>query len=686
MMSRFVIFFLIVFNFQAAAQRQDSLVVLADNTPQGVLIKWLPANSAVWVRGMKHGYYLERYEVQLLSGKWKMLRKENLTLSPILPWDDDKIKSAALKDPDLKNVDLMTAGKLYDENSNPANAKASLENQSQKNFVFVMALFSQVLKNKTAEAMGTFFLDTTAEAGKIYLYRVIMNVPNGQKADVVVDRKVVSSMPKISGFAAKAVHKGADLYWLNPQRSGYIYYDIYRSEAKAGAYVKINKLPFIGDIGLVADAKKMKYSDTLTEFNKTFYYKVVGINAFEKESPPSPILSVKPVYLIQKAPTIESGVSPDNKEILLTWEIAAQEKPHIAGFSVYHADSSNGRYKRVNEKKINAQTYSYTDLRKNKGSSNYYQVCAFGSTGDSVCSALKAVLLIDSVPPAPPTILSGVCDTNGIVTLTWKKGKEADILGYRVFRTFYTHKEPERITPGTIADTTLKDTVDIRSGWKHLYYGISSIDQHANASLLCKYFAVPLPDKTPPVNAIFKDYQAGYSGIVLKWIPSPSADIKFLHLLKKSEFDFDWQPFLKLRGDSLKVTQVKDSLTKSNLWYEYVLMAEDSAGLRSAKSGILKIQQPEKNPFPVVKNLRAVMSRENKMVKLSWDFDMNATGFKIMRSTKGQALETYEFVAGTKREFYDKWLTPNTDYVYAIIAEVPGGRQSLMSNRQEVKY
>ncbi|MDB5273136.1 MAG: hypothetical protein JWO58_1503, partial [Chitinophagaceae bacterium] len=99
-----------------------------------------------------------------------------------------------------------------------------------------------------------------------------------------------------------------------------------------------------------------------------------------------------------------------------------------------------------------------------------------------------------------------------------------------------------------------------------------------------------------------------------------------------------------------------------------------------------RILQPEKTPFPIVKNLQAFVSKDNKMVKLTWDFDMNATGFKIMRSKKGEPVQTYEFVPGSKREFYDKWLTPNTEYNYAIIAEIAGGRQSLMSKKIIAKY
>jgi uncharacterized protein len=679
-------FFIVTMVSKSFAQKQDSLTLVAHNSIDKVILKWLPGDYDTWTKGVKNGYFVERYEMQQVAGKWKMLDKQVLTKAPIRAWSREQLIKESVDDPELKKVEIIFDGQELEDNKQPKGLKESADLQSKKGFLYIGSLFTQVMHNKSAEALGAYYEDKTAVIGKTYLYRVTMNTPNKLKADVVVDRKQFTTEPNIAGFTFNRIHKGVELYWLNPVSSGYVCYNIFRAESKSGPFTKVNDLPYIGDVTPVADSKKMRYTDTFPSLDKVYYYKVVGWSVFQKESPPSAILKVEPAYFLQKAPRIIDAISLNNKDVMLAWEVEEEEKAYVKSFKVYNSSSPIKGFKKINEKNIDGKTYGYTDLRDNKRTFNYYMVCAFGAAGDSTCSLAKDMFLKDSIPPAPPTIVYGVCDSNGVVTLKWKRNKEADAIGYRVFRTYDTQKEPERLTKEYTRDTLLVDTVDVKSGWKHIYYTVTAIDEVYNASDLCKYFAVPMPDKIPPVNAIFKKYSADAKGIKLEWLNSPSADIKVQYLFRKSELDFAWQPILKLTADSLTLVETKDTLTQSTVWYDYALMAEDSSGLKSKMSEPLRVQQPDKDPYPVVKNLQAFVSREYNLIKLTWEFNLNATSFKIMRAKKGATVETYEFVPGSKREFYDKWLTPNTEYQYAIIAETPGGKRSLMSKKIVAKY
>ncbi len=680
-----IIFCTLFTTFAFAQEQKEELKVVTQNNPGSVQIKWLPTTYRLWINGYQYGYTIERTEVQMLAGKWKVVQKENLTPEPIKAWDANKLKQEAETDPNLRNAELLLMGAKLDAQQ-PENFNKASELQTQRDLTFIYSLYTSLFRNRAAEAMAVYFEDKTAQPGRTYFYTVSVSMPGGVKGQALVQRNKQEVLTKIPGFKSKNIHKGVELYWVNVANSGYLYYDIYRSSSKNGAFEKLNKRPYVGDVGIILDKNRFMYTDTFPEMGKTYYYKVVANNAFQKQSPPTAVIAVEAKYFLQKAPLITEGKSPDNKNIVLEWGIYPEERPYVKGLSVWHATSGEGKYKKLTNKLLSPETKSYTDTREKKTASNYYTVCAHGIYGDSVCAVLRSVFLIDSIPPASPVIVSGVCDTNGVVKLTWKKGTEPDILGYRVFRSYYNTKEPDRLTIEHISDTTLTDTIEVKSGYKKVYYGVAAIDQHFNGSPVSKYFVVKIPDKNPPSNAVFSTYSTTYDGIELEWIVGPSADLKYQYLVKKSEFDFDWQPLLKLKGDSLKITKYKDTQTKTGVWYQYALIAEDSAGLKSKMSDIYRIQQPEKNPYPIVKNLKVVVSRENKMVKLSWDFDMNAESFKIMRSVKGQPVETYKFTPGANREFYDKWLTPNTNYSYAIIAEIPGGRTSMMSNQVDIKY
>jgi hypothetical protein len=684
-MRLFILSIAILLSTSVFSQDSSGIKVIAYNTQDKVFIKWLPESYDLWVKGINAGYSIERFEMNEVAGKWQVISSKVLTSEPVKAWSLEKIQKELPNHPDLQYMDAMLAGEDMN-NIKPDNIDDAVNLQSQKNLVFALGLYSLVLKNKTAEAAGSFFVDSTAQAGKIYLYRVSLSTDKSIKGEELVNRNKLSSNPAISGFDLIGVHKAVDLYWINRPGSGYIYYNIYRAESKKGLFVQLNDLPFIGDISGSFDEKRFKYADSVPDLNKTYYYKIAGINAFEKEGPPTAVLAGAAAYFLQRAPMVHDGEADKNQQVELAWDLYEEEKPHVKNISVYHATSATGNFVRVNTKPIAPEVTFFVDERKDKSNSNYYRVCAFGQAGDSVCSILKGVFLVDSIPPAPPIIVSGICDTNGIVTVKWKKGPERDMLGYRVFRTYFTHKEPNRLTVGYISDTVFVDTISIKSGYKKVYYGVAAIDQVYNASALSAYYTVLIPDKIPPVNALFTDYAAGYKGITLEWQTSTAEDIKTQYLYRKSELEFQWQTMAKFRGDSLNVSIYNDTLTKSNIWYEYKLVAVDSAGLSSQDSKILRIQQPEKDPFPIVENLRAIVNKENKMVKLSWDFNKNATGFRIMRAKKGEPLETYTFVKGSKREYYDSYLIINTEYVYSVVAEIPEGRKSLMSNKVEVKY
>lgn len=678
---------LLVFTHISVAQGLDSIGLIARVAGEKVQLKWFPSNYAVWMEGSNSGYVIERTEVKSVDGKWVVIKKEALTPEPLKPWSTEKITEASKTNPDLTNAKVLIAARIIEDNppvSTDLSKKA--ETQTQKDYLHVMSLLANVLKNKSSEAMGLFYEDNTALPGKTYYYEVTQHTKTKLKAQTVVSVSAPAILPKVLGFDYKNINKSVELYWLQPKYSGYFAYNIYRAVSKSGTFEKINKDPYIGEIGITSDEKRMRYIDSFPEMNQTYYYKVQGINAFEQTSAFTEVLAVKAITYISAAPTITRSFSPNNADIELEWTARAADAPNISSFSVWTSESPTGAMTKVNTKPIDPKTYTYKDITPGKLAFNYYKVCAYGYLKDSVCSLVKEGFLVDSIPPAAPKVVAGMCDTNGVVTLHWKKSKERDMYGYRVFRTFYKKHEPIRITDTTIYDTTFTEKVNLKSGWKKLYYAVVAVDQVYNASALSPYIEVSLPDKIPPVNSVFTNYEASYSGILLEWKPSTAEDLKYQYIYKKSEMDFQWTPYVKLTAAEAQKRKIRDTLTQSNVWYEYKLVAEDSSGLQSKDEQILRILQPEKDPFPVVTNLKAVMSRENKMIKLSWDFNKQAVGFKIMRSQNGQQVETYEFVKGTKREFYDTWLTTNTEYTYAIIAELPDGRQSVMSVMIKITY
>ncbi len=668
--------------------QSDSLVLLHYYQPEkGLMIKWIPASYEVFEQGFKTGYNLYRAEVKSVNGGEKTGEYLKLNAEPISYWKKDKLDAEIKKDPDLEIAAMYINGTDEMLKRPPAkNAAEAVKDANAKEMFHLLGSFTAISKNKVAEALGVYFLDNTVAPDKKYLYKIEVAGQAMIKGYLLVMPLKNATKEKTLGVNARLTPGAVYLDWFNNGNRNFPYFNVYRSEKKSGTYTKLNKIPLAGTSGNAEFSENTSmYIDSIQQYNKTFYYKIVGVNAFEAEGIPSDPVEVKTFYMLKNYPVITDSKNPQGQEIEISWAIDPEDKPYIKGYSVFRSDKADGTYFKVHKDLLKPEKQIFLDQTE-KGSSNYYIVSAYGASGDSMNSLMHMRLLVDSIPPSKPEIVFGVCDTNGIVTIRWKKNEEKDMLGYRVFKNDRLIGEPLRVIPGHTVDTMIVDTVNLKRPFNKVYYRIAALDQHFNPSVPSEYFHVVLPDLNPPTNGYFKEYQVGMSGIYLTWERSSAYDLKSMILLRKSDEEFEYKTIKVFSGDSLHISAYTDTSTRAFVNYQYILVAEDHAGLKSEQSKPITAQQLDKRKILAVSELKAIVSKENKMIKLSWQYPGNAKGFKLYRSRNNGPLETYEFIGGEKREFYDKWLKPKSKYTYLMVAEINDGYQSGYSNKIEVTY
>ena len=680
------VFIFIFININVYASKDTVAVAYSYNPEKGLMIKLIPSSPQVFFAGFKNGYNIYRAEaIKTTDGGEKLTEYVKVNSELLKFWPKEKLKAEIEKDSNLMAAALFIGG--ADEIINRPvqnNPKQSIEQSKADEFLNLLGNFTVIVNNHVAEAMGVFYIDKTIDPSKKYVYKI--EIPEHKQ---LTSYKIIFPLKsfekeKVLGFTGNLEKGAALLKWYNNGNKTFPYYNIYRSTNKDKGYVKLNIMPYIGRVGNgVRNNIVTSYVDSFPQFDKTYFYKVVGVNAFEEEGINSEPIEIKAFYLLQNFPVITNSTAPDNKSITITWNMDKKDVPFVKGYKVKYATKGDGPYTNLNNELIT--NTSYTDSRS-KGSSNYYIVCAFGASGDSTCSFLKSHLLVDTIPPLAPIMAYGVCDTNGIVTIKWKKNQEPDMLGYRVFKTYYEKTEPNRITKGSVADTVFRDTININQPYNKIFYRAAALDNHFNPSPPSAYIEVKIPDKIPPINGYFKKYSVGMNGVNLQWNKSNAYDLKRMYLLRKGKMDTHFHPILVLSGDSLNMNTYTDTSTKSNEKYAYVLQSEDESGLKSSYTTPIVAEQINKEKVKYVTNLQTFVSKENKMIKLTWDFPYRAIGFKIYRAKNNENITTYEFVAGDKREFYDKWLTPNTSYKYLIVAELEGGFTSGFSKEISVEY
>ncbi len=683
----FITFILSILVFRVHAQGVDSLLFTYHyDANKGIMLKWIPTSYDVMLEGFKNGFELYRAEaVKTGGGGEKLLPFEKLNSETIKHWTMDQIKEGLAKDSALVTPGLIFNDEenLYHEGDIPIDQ--ALDKARAREFMLMWAVSSAVTSNNVASAMGMFYTDVDVNVDKKYVYKLEINGHPEWTNHIIVFPVKGYELEKVSGLSHTLEHGAVTLKWFNNDYEQFTYFDIYRSTKKNKDFIKLNKQPYSGVFGnMVKNTNITTFLDSIPEYNKTYYYKVIGTNAFEAECRPSDVLEVQAYYLLQSAPRINSIETGNGNEVTLEWEQSSADLPYIRGFNIFRADNGEGPYQLVNSKLLSSKNFSYTDKGK-KWVSNYYRICSYNEIGDSTCSLLKFHPIVDSIPPSAPRIVVGKCDSSGVVKICWNLPPENDVSGYRIFKSYIKNAEPVRLYPGEIFDTLAYDTISLDEPYNKIFYRVSAVDHMANPSPPSDFFEVLIPDINPPVNGFIRDYEVSKEGIKLLWQNSNAYDLDKMYLLRKDINGLAYDTILDMQVDNLLESYL-DYSTKSGMVYTYALLAQDQAGLYSKLSGEVTIKQFNKEERPSPTNLQAFVSKPNGMIKLVWEYPYPAEGFRILRAGNDGQLKTYAFVNGRKREYYDKTLTPNSKYKYMIMAEMPNNYTSGVSNTIEVNY
>lgn len=127
-----------------------------------------------------------------------------------------------------------------------------------------------------------------------------------------------------------------------------------------------------------------------------------------------------------------------------------------------------------------AEKLEYIDATAQFGTAYEYRVQAVQDQAESAISSAASITPRDEFPPVVPAGLTVVVGA-GTVELVWERNTEADLKGYRIYRS--TGDGPlERLAD--LVDTPTYSDKQIELGKKYKY-AISAIDQNGNESKTC---------------------------------------------------------------------------------------------------------------------------------------------------------------------------------------------------------
>lgn len=671
---------------------------IAKRYQDSVVVRWAPANAALWRLSRTQGFLVERADVS--NGSVGAYRA--LTTKPLLQWSEQEwsalLQSYVYADSTEEQL-IAVASTMAEQAGVPtdmvikdlSDLDALRENKTRLETAFAFALIVAERSRVAADGLAMRFVDKTADAGSTYRYRISMigsTTPFTVAAAVVeVGPYRKGSTSNNVGLVAEGLDEKAALAWAN--NTGHTTFDVYRSD-DGRTFAKLNVTPILTLRSGTLDSESNGYLDSGLVNYRTYTYRIVGHNSFAEQEELGTI-QVMPRDLT--APPTPSGVRTEHvgaKDVSITWDMPVEPMPDLAGFYIQRARSEEGPYSLVNVTPLTKDRRQFIDTSAVLGDTLYYQVVSVDTAKNGSISFPVYVAFADSIAPSPAILVRGSIDTAGVVSIVVQHPPDADVMGYRLLiANDSTHEftaKRELFDEDSMfvrADTMLTDTIELRTLTKFVYYRVVCLDWHYNESEVSNMLAVPRPDIIPPVSPVITDYIVTDTTIVVMYNSSSSRDVSH-HVIQRRLYNTNatadpaWD---SLSRSGMHDSVLIDSTGVRSATYQYAVVAFDSAGNRSPLSNIVTLVRYDNGIRPPITNLRITYDSTARTNLVEWDYkDIGEPhSFMIYKRQPGGTFGSYAIVKDqTLRQFLDaKEADPKTTYAVKVICR--GGAESKLA-------
>jgi fibronectin type 3 domain-containing protein len=635
-----------------------------------IVLRWAPETPGAWREVNKSGFIISRTTLDE-NGSFDPATFQPLNAEPLKPWPLEKWASIASQN-SKDDFAKIAAQALYGKAFVPSQGFIGQADEFATRFSFAM-LAADISPN-TSRALGLRFVDRKIEKGKTYIYRVISRADSSRyriyPGVFVVTADQVQPVPKVAVHEIKEKENLIELHWLREihDRHFSAYY-IERSDDNGKTFHRLTRTPFIHPVSEKNPAKNkdIVYLDSLPQNYKAYHYRVVGITSFGELSPVSDV--IKGMGKDKTPPQPPQNVKAKHAggtRVSITWDYPKSSKD-IRGFLIGKGNDPSKQFVPLVTEPLSARTRSYVDENADVMRSNYYIVAAVDTAGNASVSLAQYAMIIDSIPPAPPTGLSGAIDSAGHVTLSWKLGPEQDIQGYLVFFANKADHEFAQLTSGPLQDTVYRDTIQIKTLTKHIYYRVVAIDYNSNYSAFSQILELKRPDVVPPSQAVMDGYKVALKGIELEWVPSSSEDLAKTVLYRWEDDSRKWKEIAAFDAKDKRNHYLDTVGMKSGKLYSYSLVSFDEDGLASKRSVPVKIKFMDFSKREAVNNLQALPNTDSKDITVSWNYPVKGEyRFIIYRAVNGSGFTSYKTFGGTVNSFRDTEVKKGSAYEYSV--------------------
>lgn len=646
-----------------------------------IYLRWAPTDPIAWKWTNEKGYWIEKTKILDGGAFVDQPRTRRLLSYPLKPESLDQWE--AYSEDDYVSVAAQAIfGESFDVDPGQTsdittiiNASRELENR------FSFALYAADMSSKAAELSGLYYVDEVVSMGDKYLYRVYPNVPMGNyavdTATVYIGLQDERPLPKPMEVEVEFADKVAMISW-NAQihQNTYTTYWVERS-GDGRNFESITKVPIINTY-YKNPGERIYKGDSLGTNGNTYYYRVIGIDAFGFEGPPSEVVDGTGLPAFRVAPTISGHEISDDQQVTLFWKVPEIDLSLLSTFSISRESGTTGFTAPV-AAELSKQARQFTDSLPN--SSNYYIVTAHDDHGRKIASFPYMVQLEDSIPPDMPVGLKGNISEEGIVSLSWIENVEEDLRGYKVYKSNY--KDDGFIElPGEMTERALvEDSIALNNLTETIYYRVKAFDKRMNPSGFSEILELKKPDLIPPVTPVFTNIQNDSLGVLVQWEISPSEDVEMHLLYRRAADEADWRLVYE-QNEGMPF--YLDKGTEHNTRYAYTLIAVDDGGLESSPAKPATMMRRSNTGYPPVTRLTHSTNTDKKEITLNWAYSHpDVAGYRVYKQMgeegKWQLFREMEANTEFSYQIVDNYSGGEAIH-YSVQAEFDSGEKSPMSN------
>jgi fibronectin type 3 domain-containing protein len=537
-------------------------------------------------------------------------------------------------------------------------------------------------------ALGTTYLDTTAERGATYEYRVSKVDASGAVREAATSNAVLyPSVPALAPLRLldkTATEKQVVLRWNIGRGIQPVNFLVMRKDAK-DAYQMIDP---IRALSRSHDTTLFLVEDTLVQPLHYYQYYIVPADYYGNSGAHSDTTAVAS-YDFNSVPLpdhLNATGFDSSGGVRVSWRL--EQPKFVKAVQILRSESWDTGYKQIAV--VSTQDTSFIDRLSVPMVKYYYRLIMVGQFDElSLPSARVFGLYKSTLVPTGPGKIKIEGENNG-VKLQWQT-REKNILGYYVYRTNGFNDSLHLITSLIPADsiTTFFDTSSVLSG--KLRYGYSVRTENTSHKISgfseTAYVRPLIPTQPPtPINLATSVHDRV---IQLYWDDMRAMDnsVKGYYIFRREFTGKKKEEDYKKLNDTLlraKHNNYIDTTAETDKTYEYAVQAVDyfdgMSGMSASAKG--ELRSPEIAP-PA--GLRAELTDEGIQVQWDTTHQPGITGFKVYRYERGKKPQLMGTTTLAEREFVDKKAQKGKLYSYYVTAVGAHEKESPSSDEVSVR-